>query len=389
MILETLRQQRIDYGFSQSELAQHAGITREYLNKIENGKLMPAEDLKEKLLETLIYLNPKEPLEMLFDYVRVRFPTKDIAHIVEEVLQIRMKYMGHEDYGFYSYEEHYYWGDIVVMCSQDEKKGVLLELKGKGCRQFESMLKAQKRTWFDFFQLVSLEQGVFKRIDLAINDKTGILDIPALAKKCEDGACISVFRSFKNYRSGDMGSIREKENIGMGNTLYIGSLKSEVYFCVYEKDYEQHVKHGTPLEETEVKNRFEIRLKNERAYHAIMDLLEHRSAEKTAFSIINRYVTFLDKEEGIPQEKWEINRRWAWFIGGNREELKLTTRPEPYTLEKTIHWIQRQVAPSLKTLLTLDANNNTNVVNEILENAALSERHVKLIMQQLQSGQVE
>ncbi|MGT2357376.1 replication initiation factor domain-containing protein [Staphylococcus aureus] len=25
-----------------------------------------------------------------------------------------------------------------------------------------------------------------------------------------------------------------------GNTLYIGSLQSEVYFCIYEKDYEQY-----------------------------------------------------------------------------------------------------------------------------------------------------
>ena len=35
----------------------------------------------------------------------------------------------------------------------------------------------------------------------------------------------------------------------MGRTLYLGSLKSDVYFCIYEKDYEQYVKLGTPLEE--------------------------------------------------------------------------------------------------------------------------------------------
>ena len=28
----------------------------------------------------------------------------------------------------------------------------------------------------------------------------------------------------------------------MGRTLYLGSLKSDVYFCIYEKDYEQYVK---------------------------------------------------------------------------------------------------------------------------------------------------
>ena len=61
----------------------------------------------------------------------------------------------------------------------------------------------------------------------------------------------------------------------MGNTLYIGSLQSEVYFCIYEKDYEQYKKHDIPIADAEVKNRFEIRLKNERAFYAIRDLLEH------------------------------------------------------------------------------------------------------------------
>ena len=46
----------------------------------------------------------------------------------------------------------------------------------------------------------------------------------------------------------------------MGRTLYLGSLKSDVYFCIYEKDYEQYVKLGTPLEEADIINRFEIRL---------------------------------------------------------------------------------------------------------------------------------
>ena len=34
----------------------------------------------------------------------------------------------------------------------------------------------------------------------------------------------------------------EQDKGGMGHTLYIGSLKSEVYFCCYEKNYEQYAK---------------------------------------------------------------------------------------------------------------------------------------------------
>ena len=69
--------------------------------------------------------------------MRIRFPTLDIGHIIKDILQLNIQYMIHEDFGHYSYTEHYYIGDIFVYTSPDEEKGVLLELKGKGCRQFE------------------------------------------------------------------------------------------------------------------------------------------------------------------------------------------------------------------------------------------------------------
>lgn len=60
---------------------------------------------------------------MLFDYVRIRFPTTDVKHIVEDVLRLKLPYFIHEDYGFYSYTEHYYLGDIFVLVSPELEKG--------------------------------------------------------------------------------------------------------------------------------------------------------------------------------------------------------------------------------------------------------------------------
>ena len=93
-------------------------------------------------------------------------------------------------------------------------------------------------------------------------------------------------------------------------TLYLGSLKSDVYFCIYEKDYEQYVKLGTPLDEADIINRFEIRLRNERAYYAVRDLLTYYDAEQTAFSIINQYVRFVDEEPDKRKNDWKLNERY-------------------------------------------------------------------------------
>ena len=78
-------------------------------------------------------------------------------------------YMLHEDYGHYSYTEHYSLGDIFIYTPADEEKGVLLELNGRGCRQLESYLLAQPRSWYDFLMDALVDGGVMKRIDLALS----------------------------------------------------------------------------------------------------------------------------------------------------------------------------------------------------------------------------
>ena len=379
--INDFKEKRTQYGVSQNQLAVMAGVSREYISRLESGKVALTEEIKVKFMDALERLNPDNPLEMVFDYVRIRFPTQDVKHVVEDILKLRLDVMIHEDFGFYSYAEHYVLGDVFVLTSPDKEKGTLLELKGKGCRQMESYLLAQHRSWYDFLMDALIEGGVMKRLDLAINDMAGILDIPELTEKCNHEECISVFRSFKSYRSGELVRSNEQDKYGMGNTLYVGSLKSEVYFCIYEKDYEQYAKYDIAIEDTKIKNRFEIRLKNERAYYAVRDLLTYHDAERTAFSIINRYVRFADKDETKRRSDWQTNERWAWFIGEDRGRLKLTTKPEPYDFQRTLNWLSRQVAPTLQVAEKLDKQNSTTIIKDMVKNAKLTDRLEKVLKQ--------
>mgnify|MGYP002225037846 CR=1 FL=1 len=85
-----IKEKRESYGISQQKLALAAGITRPYLSDIETGKAHPSEVLQEAITEALERFNPDAPLEMLFDYVRIRFPTTDVKHIVEDVLRLKL-----------------------------------------------------------------------------------------------------------------------------------------------------------------------------------------------------------------------------------------------------------------------------------------------------------
>ena len=91
--IKELREKRIAYGISQGRLAVASGITREYFNKIESGKMKPSKELLETLHKELARFNPEVPLTMLFDYVKIRFPTLDILLFgkLNAAVSIRLK----------------------------------------------------------------------------------------------------------------------------------------------------------------------------------------------------------------------------------------------------------------------------------------------------------
>lgn len=269
--IEELKFKREEYRVSQKRLAVACGISREHYNRIETGKLPLTEELKAEIQKQLERLNPLEPMFILVDYFRVRFPTTDPLTVIKDILHIKPRHMLHEEYERYGYEEQYILGDITVLVSSNPSLGVLLELKGKGCRQIEGYLLAQQRSWFDLMMDCLTSDGVIKRLDLAINDRVGVLDIPKLIEKYQRGECISYFRRQKRYDGTDKNGDDIPESTG--NTMYISSTQSELYFCIYEKAKEQYVKKGIAIEDSEIKNRFEIRMKNERAYKAVVDLL--------------------------------------------------------------------------------------------------------------------
>lgn len=70
------------------------------------------------------------------------------------------------------------------------------------------------------------------------------------------------------------------------------------------------------------------------------------------------------------------------MVGKDRPPIKPMTDPEPYTLERTLDWIRRQIAPTLNMLKKIDAGDDTPYLKEIEDNAKLTEKHLQIIRQQ-------
>ena len=89
--IEELKQKREEYGVTQTRLAVACGISRTYFNQIENGIAFPSAELKQTIEKQIERFNPQEPLFLLIDYFRVRFPTTDALKIIRDVLQLKAK----------------------------------------------------------------------------------------------------------------------------------------------------------------------------------------------------------------------------------------------------------------------------------------------------------
>lgn len=91
--ITNLEARRKSYGVSQNEYVETAGISRGYYGMLLIGKKRATKKLLEHLEMVLEIFNPDKEMEILFDYVRIRFATTDERRVIEDVMNIRMQYM--------------------------------------------------------------------------------------------------------------------------------------------------------------------------------------------------------------------------------------------------------------------------------------------------------
>lgn len=287
-----------------------------------------------------------EELEVLIDYLRVSFKTTDVDYIISNVLHLKKDFMLHKTTGFYGYKGTYQLDNIKVFYSDpDDNRGTLIELSGTGCRQMEAFLKARSITWFDFLSDCIKFGGKFPRLDLSIDDRYTYFSIPNLLKKVEDGELISRFKKIEYF-----GSMSIKDSEIQGTTIYFGSKKSsDVYFCFYEKNYEQASKFNVDVEEFGDWNRYELRFKDDRATNVVYELLDHMSFMPVARGVLKNYLRFVEKTSNVNKSDWKTSPFWEEFLK-DVERLSIFTNPKEDFYERSRSWYLNQASATRKMI---------------------------------------
>lgn len=369
---ESIRVSREERGWTQRYLAEKVGISRSLLSKVEKGtRQLSAEKLNlilDSLQEEIVPVN-----RVLIDYLTIHFFSNQHLKLIEAIIGMPIERFEELDYAPKGYIGQYVWNQVITIrySIDDTVKGTVMEFSGQGCKHLAMRLKTAKSNWQEFFSKVLDYQGNFTRIDFTLDDFVGSLSIPELKRKVTLGHVWTTFQVSESHGGTDI-----TNNESNGETLYLGSKKSQCRFCFYQKDYEQRKRRGIPLEETEVKNRFELRYRKEKAQSLAKIISKTYDLTKLFFELLNGAICFYDRDPNEPGAK--VDKKWAAFIG-NHGAINISLETIPQSFEKSMNWLIHGVSPSLAFIAQVDQTFHSSLLSLIIEQGEMNPRQIKLL----------
>lgn len=246
---------------------------------------------------------------------------------------------------------------IEVHYNVDSLKHSVLDITGSGCRFLEELWRKNESEcdWLIFFNnLAKLNDSSghkinrVTRLDIAIDDFKGHLDIPRMARLTEQGKTTQhKLRYFEYIKSGltNSGIIR-------GKTLYLGKPDGDISFRFYDKLGEKISKNIKLIDEIDFWNRYEVQLRRDRA-QSVVDhyLLEEDDLGIIVRSLMMNYLSFKSfSKKDKNKSRWSLVKWWSSFLN-EVEPLKLTLDSKEDSFYKSLEWITG-VSSTISLLVT-------------------------------------
>ena len=369
-------------GVTQQELANAMGINEKTIRRIENKEQGITDTFIDKLL--VAYPDLAESIEVQFDWVSLTFPDLTSKQVIADVLRLQENLFLERptSQNFYTREmafageKNIYIQDFAPVKNPetqavDQKFGTTLYLTGKGTRLFEKALLEQSMNWHDFFAKARLYRGHLTRLDIAINDKWGLLNMNDLVKAVQEKRFWSKSKSYAVHG-----------NVDDGWTVDFG--KSPFVIRAYDKHKEQANKGY----DTDVKTRVELELHQDKAEYVLDEWLNHdKKLVDITFDILYTYLWFTNgkiedqqlKSDTVRDEiEATVEPMPAWsLLTALGKKMKFVREPKKQSVERIEKWVLQSVVPSLAVL---KKTGHWHKIIEAINTVELSAEHEKLVM---------
>ena len=299
-------------------------------------------------------LADSEQLTVKFDWIEVTIKDLSPKKIIENILNLSPGDFNALKAGRFGYNHQIRWnrGNVSLLYNvsnghyAEDEMGVHLLITGSGCDALASELPLR--------DLISLVVGgskyKFTRIDLAIDDRQERL---LRMNRVQHYANRGLFTSRWNNRL-EINKLRNSDNQGIGKTIYFGSKRSTLYCRFYDKSLEQRQKYHNDRKRLKRVpkhwTRLEVVFKKERANLLIEHLVKNYRVGLVIRQVLNNYLRFLRLGTDQHKHRRETADWWNQFIG-SVSKLKLTTKPDNPSIEKMTSWLDRQITPTIATVM--------------------------------------
>ncbi len=212
---------------------------------------------------------------------------------------------------------------------------------GQGCRQLEAerlIEDAGVPGWVPFLAALLEAGGKFTRLDVALDEKAGILKLDTILGAIQEGGCVTRFKKGHVIEGHDFGT-----GGSLGKTAYFGSANSLLWVRMYDKAKEQ-------LLDSDVEwVRCEIQARKKRAQQ-LAEMIVNQGLPAVV-GVLRNYIDFRVPQENDAGEKhrWPVAAWWGQFLDG-AERLRLAESPVVRTVHEVAEWFERQVSPSLAVI---------------------------------------
>lgn len=245
--------------------------------------------------------------------------------------------------GFYGYRFRLYCSGISIHFCNEKVDGILVEMSGTGCRAFETF--SDSSDWVSIFHdLLHDHDYHVTRLDIAFDDHVGSIPIKKIFRDVGLQNFTSRFKSTSITREDHPGRV--------GQTIYLGSCKSDLRFRIYDKAYERKYDDGRHWV------RFECQMRRDIAYQFLSDLEKSDYNVGVLFAgLVSNYIRFVrPARHGSDSNKrrWDTAPYWSRLIGDVLPVSLWRPKDLDYNKSACESYVYGQAGNSVAALIELD-----------------------------------
>lgn len=269
------------------------------------------------------------PNNIMYDYLSITSKIHDVMQITELIGMVNVPW--ESGTGAHGFNFRLYYDCISVFYGHPD--GIVwLEMTGQGCRAFESFGNGDYDSIFKLVIENPLTMNI-TRLDVAFDDKSGILDIKRIAKDVEKENFVSRFQKW------------EIKNSSEGVSIYHGSQQSEILIRIYDKAAERGFDDNTHW------IRVELQIRRDRALQFISDDLDISLKFK---GVLINYLRYLkpDKKD-TNKRRWQTVKYWDDLIN---KALPISLYVKPgvdYNMKNLSNFVYRQAGNAVDTAIQI------------------------------------